>query len=106
MPQIIVNKDQGSPPANKRPDRPDDPESKKRFLIGAGAVGVLVLAIIAIMLMRPKTVPREEKVPPPPGMPDTYPYNSKEWQQRRPTIGGMPPPSVLNQFKNQPPPKQ
>lgn len=108
MPQVIHNSGQGSSSSTgstgKKPDKQND---KKPLIIGAGVMSVLVLIVAIVMMVRSNAAPTYEKVLPPAGFPDQYPYNSKDYQKRgMPAISGVPPQSVMQQFKNPDSPKQ
>jgi hypothetical protein len=73
------------------------------LLIG---LGVLVLAFLTLMVTHfvgiggaSHSRAGYEKVAPPAGYPDIYPYNSKKWQQAgRPVLSGMPPPQLMQRW--------
>lgn len=74
-------------------------DREKMLLIGAGVLAVLGLVVALFVFTRPNA-PAVEKVPPPPGLPDVYPYNSKEYQKRgMPAISGVPPPALVKQWE-------
>lgn len=73
-------------------------DREQMLYIGAGTFAVLAVAIALFVLTRPNA-PAVERVPPPPGFPDVYPYNSKEYQKRgMPAISGVPPVALVKQW--------
>jgi len=92
MPQII-NRDsksseskpdtnQSAVVAKRRPASNERREISVNVVVAAGALALLLIVYLIHAYIHPFTSPVKEahKVAPLPGMPDTPPYNVKEWQ--------------------------
>lgn len=104
---VVVNKGSSNPEPGKpgspkpRAPRPKGPvEASPKVLIGAGVLLLILLVFLFHTYVSPivptDAAPKVTKVPPLPGMPDTFPYNTKEWQDahkagRASFISGVPP---------------
>ena len=98
MPQVIKAETSASPSKSNTSSSGKDP--KKFFIIGGVVLGILVIGYFVFTTFAgPKqsgnpTV-NYDKVAPPAGFPDNFPYNSKQWLDAgKPGISGMPPPGM------------
>ncbi|HZO90430.1 MAG TPA: hypothetical protein VFB38_19040 [Chthonomonadaceae bacterium] len=96
----MVNKD-SKPAGPNKPTQRASGEPRQLtmpLLIGAAVVVVLFMVFMYHSYVNPVVKPATivTKVPPLPGYPDLYPYNTKEWQEqakkgRAPRLSGVPP---------------
>lgn len=88
MPQVINsggNKPTGKQPSANRPPLSDEElkeKNKLRVLVGVCAVLLLIAFFMFRTFILQPSPPAPTRVGPPPGWPDIFPYNTKEWREK------------------------
>jgi hypothetical protein len=85
MPTVINMGGKSEPPGKSKDNTPAGGPPKNTPLIAAIVAGILVLGLFVFLwrtYVSTPTHPPMTKVAPPPGFPDQWPYNTKEWQQQ------------------------
>lgn len=102
MPQVI--RSGSTPPSKKSSGSSQGGQDPKKVIPAIAAVVVAVLLLLYAGYTTlfagkgAKMVAASDKVAPPPGYPDKFPYNVKMWQEGKMMGGGFPlPPSMGGQ---------
>ena len=94
---VQMNMDKNSAPKDKPAKLAKNPSQiPPQALIIAGVLGVLFLFFMVKTFVMSPSVKVAERIAPPAGYPDTFPYNTKDWQDankagRAGRLSGVPP---------------